>query len=262
MTQEPGLEGPLELHGQVAIVTGGASGIGKATCLALGRAGAGVVILDRMAEEAAEVGRQLTAMGGHGHSRFIDLYDLESIPSTVAEILAEFGRIDILVNCAGIEGGPGTILDLELETWERTHRVDLTAPFLMMQRCARAMVDGGRGGRIVNVTSSSAFRAALTQIDYASAKAALVGMSRSAAAELAKHNINVNCVAPGLTVTSMAEQLDPATLQRLVDEGPLENLFHRLSLPEDVAAAIVFLCAPGSRQITAQTIHTSAGAVV
>ena len=111
------------------------------------------MILDRMAEEAAEVGRKLTAMGGHGHSRFIDLYDLESIPRTVAEILAEFGRIDILVNCAGIEGGPGTILDLELETWERTHRVDLTAPFLMMQRCARAMVDGGRGGRIVNVTS-------------------------------------------------------------------------------------------------------------
>jgi NAD(P)-dependent dehydrogenase (short-subunit alcohol dehydrogenase family) len=262
MTQEPRFERSAELDGQVAIVTGGARGIGKATAIALARAGADVVILDRVAEEAAEVRNEIVAMGRRGDSLFIDLADLHEIPRTVAAVMDTGGRIDILVNCAGIEGGPGTILDLELETWERTHRVDLTAPFLMMQFCARAMVEGGRGGRIVNVTSSSAFRAALTQIDYASAKAALVGVSRSAAAELAKHNINVNCVAPGLTVTSMAQQLDPAQLQRMVDEGPLENLFHRLSTPEDVAAAIVFLCLPGSRQITAQTIHTSAGAVV
>jgi NAD(P)-dependent dehydrogenase (short-subunit alcohol dehydrogenase family) len=262
MTQEPSPQRSAELDGQVAVVTGGARGIGKATAVALARAGADVVVLDRIADEADAVRDELVAMGWRCDSRFIDLADLDEIPRTVAAVVAQFGRIDILVNCAGIEGGPGTILDLDLETWERTHRVDLTAPFLMMQCCARVMVDGGRGGRIVNITSSSAFRAALTQIDYASAKAALVGVSRSAAAELAQHNINVNCVAPGLTVTSMAEQLDPQQLQRLVDEGPLENLFHRLSLPEDVAAAVVFLCQPGSRQITAQTIHTSAGAVV
>jgi NAD(P)-dependent dehydrogenase (short-subunit alcohol dehydrogenase family) len=250
------------LKERVAVVTGGARGIGKATCIGLARAGADVVILDREAEEAQQVCRELLARGGRADHRGIDLAELHQIPGTIASVLASFGRIDILVNCAGIEGGPGTVLDLELATWERTHRVDLTAPFLLMQGCARAMIAGGRGGRIVNVTSSSAFRAAMTQIDYSSAKAALVGASRSAAAQLAPYDINVNCVAPGLTATSMVEQLDPADRQRLVEQGPLENLFHRLSMPEDVAAVIVFLCLPESRQITAQTLHPSAGAVV
>jgi NAD(P)-dependent dehydrogenase (short-subunit alcohol dehydrogenase family) len=246
----------------VAIVTGGARGIGKAACEALARAGTDVFIVDRENDEAAQVCKELVALGVRADHICIDLAELEEIPGAVASVLASFRRIDILVNSAGIEGGPGTVLDLDLATWERTHRVDLTAPFLMMQCCARAMVEGGRGGRIVNVTSSSAFRAALTQIDYTSAKAALVGASRSAAAQLAPYDINVNCVAPGLTVTTMAEHLDPAELQRLVEQGPLENLFHRLSTPEDVAAVIVFLCLPASRQITGQTIHTSAGAVV
>jgi NAD(P)-dependent dehydrogenase (short-subunit alcohol dehydrogenase family) len=250
------------LNERVAIVTGGARGIGKATCLALARAGADVVILDREAEEAEQVCREVLAQGCRADHRRIDLAELHDIPDAIASVLATFGRIDVLINCAGIEGGPGTLLDLELATWERTHRVDLTAPFLLMQCCARAMIEAGRGGRIVNVTSSSAFRAAMTQIDYASAKAALVGASRSAAAQLAPYNINVNCVAPGMTVTSMTEQLPLPDRQRLVEQGPLENLFHRLSMPEDVAAAIVFLCLPESRQITAQTLHTSAGAVV
>jgi NAD(P)-dependent dehydrogenase (short-subunit alcohol dehydrogenase family) len=228
----------------------------------LARAGADVVILDREAGDAEQVCRGVLAEGVRADHRRIDLAELHEIPGTIASVVATFGRIDILVNCAGIEGGPGTVLDLELETWERTLRVDLTAPFLLMQCCARAMVEAGRGGRIVNVTSSSAFRAAMTQIDYASAKAALVGASRSAAAQLAPYDINVNCVAPGMTVTSLTEQLAPADRQRLVEQGPLENLFHRVSLPEDVAAAIVFLCLPESRQITAQTLHTSAGAVV
>lgn len=262
MAEEPGTDPSAGLAGTVAIVTGGARGIGRATVAQLGRAGAEVVIVDRDAREAERVVEEMHECGHRVEHVVTDLSDLHQIPPTVAAILERSGRIDILVNSAGIEGGPGTVLDLDLDTWERTHRVDLTAPFLLMQCCARAMVQGGRGGRIVNVTSSSAFRAALTQIDYASAKAALVGMSRSAAAELAKYDINVNCVAPGLTVTSMAEQLDPETLQKLVEEGPLQNLFHRLSMPEDVAATILFLCLPGSRQITAQTIHTSAGAVV
>jgi NAD(P)-dependent dehydrogenase (short-subunit alcohol dehydrogenase family) len=251
-----------ELAGQVAVITGGARGIGKAAALGLARAGASIVIFDRVVDEAEDVCHELTRMGVVGSAIGIDLSELSQIPPAVKSVVTALGRIDILINCAGIEGGPGTILDLDLETWDRTHRVDLTAPFLLMQHCAREMMAGGRGGRIVNITSSSAFRAAGTQIDYTSAKAALVGMSRSAAAQLAPYDINVNCVAPGLTVTSMAEGLSAETMQGIVSEGPLANLFRRLSTPEDVASAIVFLCLPGSRQITAQTIHTSAGAVV
>jgi NAD(P)-dependent dehydrogenase (short-subunit alcohol dehydrogenase family) len=259
---ERSMAGAPELDKKVAIVTGGARGIGRATAVGLARAGADVAVLDRDAEEAVKVCQEIQAMGRLAHPVNIDLGELEQIAPAVASIVDRLGRVDILVNCAGVEGGPGTVLDLPLETWERTHRVDLTAPFLLIQHCARAMIAGGRGGRIVNVTSSSAYRAAMTQVDYASAKAALVGLTRSAAGDLAKHDINVNCVAPGMTVTSMTARVGVDDLQRMVEQGALENLFHRLSMPEDVAAAIVFLCLPASRQITAQTIHTSAGAVV
>jgi NAD(P)-dependent dehydrogenase (short-subunit alcohol dehydrogenase family) len=251
-----------ELAGQVAVVTGGARGIGRAAAAGLARAGASIAIFDRVLDEAERVNEELTRMGNVAMTVGIDLGELSQIPSAVESVVAALGRIDILVNCAGVQGGPGTILDLDLDTWERTHRIDLTAPFLMMQNCARQMIRGGRGGRIVNITSSSAFRAARTQIDYTSAKAAMVGMSRSAAAQLAPYDINVNCVAPGMTATSMAAGLGPEELLGIVSEGPLANLFQRVSMPEDVASAVVFLCLPGSRQITAQTIHTSAGTVV
>ena len=129
---------------------------------------------------------------------------------------------------------------------------------LLMQEVARHMIERGEGGRIVNVSSSSAFRAR-SHVAYASSKAAIVQLSRSAAAELAPHGINVNAVAPGLTRTGMTGDRD---IDEDARDGHLSNLFGRAAEPPDVAAAIVFLCLPESRQITAQTIHTSAGLVV
>lgn len=254
---------PLPLDGVVAVVTGGAQGIGRAAALGLGQAGAHIAILDVQADRARATCGEVEALDRRAEAFPIDLADLDAIPGVVASVLASFGRIDVLVNAAGVEGGRAGVLELDLETWERTHRVDLTAPFLLMQQCGRAMVAGGRGGRIVSVTSSSAFRASLAQPDYASAKSGIAGLTRVAAAQLAEHDINVNCVAPGLTVTPAIESKMPAEhIEQLVRQGPLENLFHRPSTPDDVAAAIVFLCLPASRQITGQTIHTSAGAVV
>jgi NAD(P)-dependent dehydrogenase (short-subunit alcohol dehydrogenase family) len=247
----------------VAVVTGGAQGIGRAAAVGLAQTGASIAIFDRQAEPARQVAREIESLGRGAVVVELDLAELDRIPEAVASVLASLGRIDILVNAAGVEGSRDELLEMDLATWEHTHRVDLTAPFLLMQHCGRAMVSGGRGGRIVNVTSSSAFRAALAQVDYASAKAGMVGLTRTAAAQLARYDINVNCVAPGLTVTPMIEsKMDAAHIERLVQQGPLENLFHRPSTSEDVAGAIVFLCLPQSRQITAQTIHTSAGAVV
>jgi NAD(P)-dependent dehydrogenase (short-subunit alcohol dehydrogenase family) len=132
-----------------------------------------------------------------------------------------------------------------------------------MKHVARHMIERGGGGRIVNISSSSAFRARNSRIAYATSKAALVQLTRCAAAELGRHDINVNAVAPGITKTGMTRAFggDEALL-RIASSGPLENLFHRVSEPADVAAAILFLCLPASRQITGQTIHTSAGAVV
>lgn len=252
-----------ELSGQVAIVTGGASGIGRATVLALLQAGAAVAVLDRNAAGVDAVVAQGQQSGGTALALPIDLADTQQIPTAVAQVLQQLGRIDILVNCAGVTGRFQTLLEMEEDNWDFVQGVNLKAAMLMMKHVARHMVDRGGGGRIVNISSSSAFRARNSPIAYASSKAAMVQLTRSAAAELGSHNINVNAVAPGITATAMTQAIgDAEALQRIASSGPLENLFHRVSQPEDVAAVIVFLCLPGSRQITGQTIHTSAGAVV
>jgi NAD(P)-dependent dehydrogenase (short-subunit alcohol dehydrogenase family) len=252
-----------ELSGQVAVVTGGASGIGRATVFALLRAGAAVAVLDRDEAGANAVAEQGRQAGGAAFALPVDLADTAQIPAAVARVLQQLGRIDILVNCAGVAGRFQSLLDIDEENWDFVYTVNLKAPLLLMKHVARHMVARGGGGRIVNISSSSAFRARNSPVAYASAKAALVQVTRSAAAELGPHNINVNAVAPGITDTGMTRALgDAETLQRLASSGPLENLFHRVSQPEDVAAAILFLCLPGSRQITGQTLHTSAGAVV
>jgi len=251
------------LSGQVAIVTGGASGIGRATVAALVQAGAAVAVLDRNAEGVKAVAEQGRQAGGKTLALPIDLADTKQIPTAVAQTLQQFGRIDILINCAGVTGRFQKLIEMEEDNWDFVQAVNLKAAMLMMKHVAQHMTARGGGGRIVNISSSSAFRARNSPIAYASSKAALVQLTRSAAAELGPHNINVNAVAPGITATAMTQAIgDAEALQRVASSGPLENLFHRVSQPEDVAEAIVFLCLPGSRQITGQTIHTSAGAVV
>jgi NAD(P)-dependent dehydrogenase (short-subunit alcohol dehydrogenase family) len=252
-----------ELAGQVAIVTGGASGIGRATVLGLIQAGAAVAVLDRDEAGVNAVVEQSQQAGGKTLPIPFNLADTKQIPTVVARVLQQLGRVDILINCAGVTGRFQSLLEMEEDNWDFVQAVNLKAAMLMMKHVARHMIDRGGGGRIVNISSSSAFRARNSPIAYASSKAALVQLTRSAAAELGTHNINVNAVAPGITATAMTQVIgDAIALQKVASSGPLENLFHRVSQPEDVAAAIVFLCLPGSRQITGQTIHTSAGAVV
>lgn len=252
-----------ELRGKGAIVTGGASGIGRATVLALAQAGAKVAVLDRDDEGVRATVAAVQKAGGEAISVTIDLAKTAEIESHVTNILKQLGRIDILINCAGVTGRFQTLLDMDEQNWDFVQAVNLKAAMLMMKHVARHMIDRGGSGRIVNISSSSAFRARNSPIAYASSKAALVQLTRSAAAELGPHDINVNAVAPGITATAMTQVIgDAEALQRVASSGPLENLFHRVSQPEDVAAAILFLCLPASRQITGQTIHTSAGAVV
>jgi NAD(P)-dependent dehydrogenase (short-subunit alcohol dehydrogenase family) len=252
-----------ELSGKVALVTGGASGIGRATVLALVKAGAAVAVLDRDEPGVTEVVELGRASGGNTLPVPFDLTDLKRIPEVVAQVVQKLGRIDILINAAGVAGRGQSLLKLEEQDWDFIHTINLKAPMLLIKHVAKHMVDRGGGGRIVNISSSSAFRARQSPAAYATSKAAIVQLTRCAAAELAQHDINVNAVAPGFTITGMTRAFGgEETFQKAVSSGPLENLFHRPSQPEDVAEAIVFLCLPGSRQINAQTIHTSAGAVI
>ncbi len=250
------------LSGKVALVTGGASGIGRATVAGLLKAGAAVAILDRDEAGVKEVADQGRAAGGNTLAVPFDLTNLKAIPDIVAQVVQKLGRIDILINAAGVAGKGQPLLKLEEEDWDLIQTVNLKAPMLLMKHVAKHMAERGGGGRIVNISSSSAFRARQSPAAYASSKAAIVQLTRSAAAELAEYDINVNAVAPGFTLTGMTRRMGEEGAQRAVSSGPLENLFHRPSQPEDVAEAIVFLCLPGSRQINAQTIHTSAGAVI
>lgn len=252
-----------ELSGKVALVTGGASGIGRAAVGALLGAGAAVAALDRDADGVSAVAAQAKQSGHSAFPVVIDLADINRIPDVVARVLQQFGRIDFLVNCAGVTGKFQSLLEIDDQNWDFVHTVNLKAPLMLMKHVARHMIERGGGGRIVNISSSSAFRARNSPIAYATSKAAIVQLTRCAAAELGPHDINVNAIAPGITATAMTQVLgDADALQRAASSGPLENLFHRVAQPEDVAAAVLFLCLPGSRQITGQTIHTSAGAVV
>ena len=245
-----------ELQGQTALVTGGASGIGKAIVALLLKAGASVAVLDKDGAGAEAVAAQ-----DKKSSAFqIDLSRTEGIPVVVNRVIEQFGKIDILVNCAGTGGRFQNLLTMEEDNWDFVYTVNLKSPMILMKLIAQHMIDRGEGGKIVNISSSSAFRAQNSPIAYGSAKAALVQLTRSAAAELGPHNINVNAVAPGITETGMTATM--GDLDKAASSGPLENLFHRVSQPEDVAAAVLFLCQPSSRQVTGQTIHTSAGAVV
>jgi NAD(P)-dependent dehydrogenase (short-subunit alcohol dehydrogenase family) len=142
--------------------------------------------------------------------------------------------------------------------------IDLTAPFLLLQAVGRRMIARGQGGSIVNVGSSSAYRAVSSGAAYGAAKAGLGSLTRSAAWEFGPHGVNVNLVAPGVTRTPITESAfgGPDGMAAAVREGPLANLLGRVSEPADVAAVIGFLCLPGARQITGQVVHTSAGAIV
>jgi NAD(P)-dependent dehydrogenase (short-subunit alcohol dehydrogenase family) len=251
------------LQGQVAVVTGGASGIGRATAIDLAAKGASVAVLDKEPVGAKATVDQIEGSGGTATFFEVDFSDASAIPAVINNVLGWGQRIDILVNSAGASG-PASLLEMTEAAWDFMLAVNLKAPVMLMKEVARHMVARGGGGRIVNLSSSAAFRAAGPNAPhYAASKAALSAVTRVAAGELGPHGINVNAVAPGLTKTPMTQGIgDDQAYLRAASEGPLANLLGRASEASDVAGVITFLCLPESCQITAQTIHTSAGLVV
>jgi NAD(P)-dependent dehydrogenase (short-subunit alcohol dehydrogenase family) len=257
----------MNLINQVALVTGAGQGIGKAAAIALAEAGAEIVIADIAPHHAQATADAIMSTQRRALAVQADVGDLADIDRMVREALAAFGQIDILVNNAGVTRR-ADIMDLTEADWDRIHRVNAKGVFFCLQRVAREMIPR-RSGRVINIASiAGKGYAGASNAAYAASKGAVIGMTKLAALQLAKHNINVNSVCPGVTRTALSDanlraraQQENVTLEemerRRADAIPLK----RANDPEDIAAMVVFLASPGARNITGQSFNVDGGLI-
>ena len=244
----------MNLQGKTAVVTGGSRGIGRAISLRLAAMGAVVYINYVSRPDAAEETRRLIESGG-GAARIVpfDIADGGQIQDAFKGILSEAGRIDILVNNAGITRD-GLLARMKESEWDQVLSTNLKGAFLCAKAVSKVMMKQ-RWGRIVNITSVIGFVGNAGQVNYAAAKAGLVGMTKAMARELASRNITVNSVAPGYIQTEMTDALPDEARQQLLREIPLACL----GTPEDVAGAVAYLVGEDGRYLTGQTLHVNGG---
>jgi NAD(P)-dependent dehydrogenase (short-subunit alcohol dehydrogenase family) len=255
------------LQDQVALVTGAGSGIGQAIALALAEAGATVAAADIDAAAARHTAERAAQKGVRTLAVEVDCGDVKSIDAMVARTVAEFGRLDIMVNNAGVTRH-ADIMDLTEEDWDRIHRVNAKGVFFCLQRAAREMIARG-GGRIINMASiSGRGYAGASNAAYAASKGAVISLTKMAAQQLGRHNINVNAICPGVTMTPLSERnlASRAAARGLsVDQMRAERErlipIGRANTPADIAAMALFLASPGARNITGQSYNVDGGLV-
>jgi NAD(P)-dependent dehydrogenase (short-subunit alcohol dehydrogenase family) len=249
----------MSIAGKVAIVTGGSRGIGRAYAQALADAGAAVLIADLLEAEGADTVEAIRARGQQAAFMSVDVSSKEAT-AAMAKMAAEtFGGIDILVNnaamFASLKGGP--MSDISVDRWDLTMAVNVRGPWL----CTCAVVPYMRqrgGGAIVNQSSISAFGMA-GMLDYTASKAALIGMTKSAASELGGDNIRVNAIAPGGTATEGFAQIMGGDLSMAEERAKATQLIAQQIKPEDITATLLHLVSDGAKFITGQTIVVDGG---
>ena len=245
----------MRLKDKVAIVTGGGRGIGRAVALGFAREGAKLVVSDVDLEPAQAVAGEIAARGGQALAVKTDVSRRAEVREMVEAGVREFGQVDILVNNAGNFSG-AMLHKMTEEQWDSVVDVHLKGTYLCTQAVAPHMMER-KSGRIINVTAFAGERGNLGSINYAAAKAGIIGITRAAAKELARFQINVNCVAPGLTHTRMSEVLftDPKFRDMYMKEIPLGRFVE----PEEVANAFVFFASPDSSYVTGQVLNIDGG---
>lgn len=243
----------MSLAGKVALVTGASRGIGKAVALQLGSQGATVVGTATSPAGAEAISSYLTGAGVQGAGLVLDVCSDDSVAEVFERIQAEFGAPQILVNNAGITRD-NLFMRMSDEEWSQVIAVNLTSAFRLSRAVLRAMMKA-RWGRIVQITSVVGTTGNPGQGNYAAAKAGLVGMSKSLAAEVASRGVTVNCIAPGFIATAMTEALTDDQKARILGAIPAG----RMGSPDDIAAACRYLASDEAGYVTGATLHVNGG---
>jgi 3-oxoacyl-[acyl-carrier protein] reductase len=252
---QPSLQQELVGKGQVALVTGASRGIGRAIALELAQAGATVVLnYAHSADAAAGVVAEITAAGGRAWSLRADVSNEQEVEAMVKAVLAQEGRLDVLVNNAGITRD-GLLMRMKIDDWNNVLDLNLTGVFLCTRAVSRSMLKA-RAGRIINITSVVALMGNPGQANYSAAKAGVIGLTRSTAAEFASRGITVNAVAPGFIATEMTKDLNHEAVLAAIPLG-------RLGQPEEVAGVVRFLAfGSSSAYMTGQVLQVDGGMVM
>ena len=245
---------PDRFTGRVALVTGAASGIGRATAVAFAREGARVAILDRTAAALQPTAQAVQEAGGEGLVLACDIAQPEEVEAAVAETVATFGRLDIAFNNAGVENVAAPVAEIALADWDRILDINLRGTFVCMKHEIAQMLRQG-GGVIVNTASGAGIRGVAGGASYAASKHAVIRLTKSAALDYATANIRVNAVLPGNIATPMMDRFTGGDIQKAIDLEPVG----RLGRPEEIAEAVLWMSADLGAFVTGAAVSVDGG---
>ncbi len=243
----------MSLSGRVAFVTGASQGIGRACALKLATEGATVAAAARNQDKLNELVNEIIATGGKAAAFTLDVTDEEQVKSAIKSAIAQFGKIDVLVNNAGITRDQ-LVMRMRRADWDAVLQTNLTSAYLCIQQVTSSMLKQ-RWGRIINITSVFGQMGQAGQANYAASKAGLIGLTMAVARELGSRNITCNAVAPGFIETAMTEALGDEFKQNAAKQIPLG----RVGTPGDVASAVAFLASDAAAYITGHVLNVNGG---
>jgi NAD(P)-dependent dehydrogenase (short-subunit alcohol dehydrogenase family) len=249
-----------DFDGKVAFVTGAGTGIGRATALAFARAGASVVATGLSEQQVQETAHSIEELGGRALALKCDVARTEDVQSALGKTIESFGRLDFAFNNAGVEQAITATADLTEEEWDRIVNINLRGVFLCMKYEIPLILEQG-GGAIINTSSGAGVKGFAGQAAYAAAKHGVIGLTRSAALDYASSKLRVNAVCPGIIATPMMDRFSGGTeegKQRVISQEPVG----RMGKPEEIAAAVVWLCSEPAAFVVGHAMVIDGGQTV